>query len=179
MPETPEVYPLPVIVPNHEAFTDSFLSELRKVGCDAESLEESAERAINLIDNFQRQGLPVCEEHFWDVILCVEAEDGEALVVSDSAMKLAKSLYGKSYLNGRMSFFTVSEAIAVGRCAAQHWACTDECDIDGEESRVVVAVVQGVCGHEPDIKALNNQWQHVLGAECSAGFLGEVDSWVF
>ena len=172
MPAMPEVYPLPVIVPNHEAFTDTFVSELKKVGENAESLHESAERAINLIDNYQREGVPVVAEQMWTVVICGESEDCETLSVSDSAMKFLKTHFG------RATYFTVSEAIAVGRAVANHWACTDECDIDGDESHVVVAVVQGTCGNEPDIKALNNQWEWILTAECEAGFCGSVESWV-
>ena len=177
MSATPEVHPLPLIVPNFDAFSDSFAEKVKSAGIDAESLEESAERAINVIDSYQREGVCVCEEQMWEVVICAEDED-ENLTVSESGMKLAKSLYGKSYLNGRMYFFTVSEAIAVGRAAAQHWVCTDECDIDGDEGQVVVAVVQGLCGHEPDMKVLNDKYQHALAAACEAGICGVVESWV-
>ena len=177
MSEMPEVHPLPLIVPNFEWFSPEFAEKVKNAGYGAESLEESAERAINVIDSYQREGVCVCEEQMWEVVICAEDED-ENLTVSESAMKQAESLYGKPHLNGRMSFFTISEAIAVGRAAATFWAGTVECDLDGNEGQVVVAVVQGLCGREPDMKVLHEKRQWTLAAECEAGFCGEVESWV-
>ena len=177
MSAMPEVHPLPLIVPNFDAFSDSFAEKVKSAGIDAESLEESAERAINVIDSYQREGVCVCEEQMWEVVICAEDED-ENLTVSKSAMKYAESLYGKPYLNGRLSFYTISEAIAVGRAAATFWTGTVECDLDGNEGQIVVACVQGLCGREPDMKVLHDKRQWNLAAECEAALCGEVESWV-
>ena len=177
MSEMPEVHPLPLIVPNFEWFTPEFAEKIKNAGYGAESLEESAERAINVIDSYQREGVCVCEEQMWEVVICVEDED-ENLTVSESAMKLAKSLWGNPRFNELLSYFTVSEAIAMGRVAAQHWTGSVECDLDGNEGQVVVAVVQGLCGREPDMKVLHDRRQWTLAAECEAALCGEVESWV-
>jgi hypothetical protein len=178
----PEVHPLPLIAPNFDAFDVFFERKVRTVGRDASTLKESAQLAINVIDGVRRIGVCVTEEEMWDVVLCVEAKDG-SLTVSESAMKQAGSLYGDSNVNGRMHFFTIGEAIAVGAAAANHWACTDECDVVGGEGRVVVAVVQGLCGHEPDMGDLNQRWRWAQIAESEAGgvdgFVGETADWVY
>ena len=177
MSAMPEVHPLPLIAPNFDAFDVFFERKVRTVGRDASTLKESAQLAINVIDGVRRIGVCVTEEEMWDVVLCVEAKDG-SLTVSESAMKLAKSLWGNPRFNELLSYFTVSEAIAMGRVAAQHWTGSVECDLDGNEGQVVVACVQGLCGREPDMKVLHDRRQWTLAAECEAAFCGEVESWV-
>ena len=62
MSEMPEVHPLPLIVPNFEWFTPEFAEKIKNAGYGAESLEESAERAINVIDSYQREGVEVWDD---------------------------------------------------------------------------------------------------------------------